>query len=177
MFHRSWVNEAFCGTAVEQCLLVDPPLSGSEHERNINCFIVRTIHRITSYSPNERCCIQASRKPVSAPRSWSLQTNASLSSSVNFMARCAKTSGSQWYARGSTSDSVSSSISVVRLVAGFGKALSRFLFVGHAQAKWPCLPHSKHRPVLRYSSFSLLVFAFRAAAEVSIAFGSRGGRR
>src|SRR6266581_2886515 len=130
MFHRSRVNETFRGTAVEQCLLVDSPLSGSEHERDINRFIVRSVHRTTSYSPNERRCIQASRKPVSAPRSWSLRTNASLSSSVNFMARCANTSGSQWYALESTSDSLSSSISAVRLVAGFWKGLGLFLLVG-----------------------------------------------
>ena len=39
MFHCTRMNETFCGTTVEQRLLVDSPLSGSEHEWDINRFI------------------------------------------------------------------------------------------------------------------------------------------
>jgi len=173
------MDKTFCGAAVKERLLIDSFLSGSEHERDVNCFISRSIYRTSCYSPNESRRIQASRKPVSAPRSWSFRTKASLSSSVNFIARCANTSGFQWYAWLSTSDSSSGMSSIVadqlfgRRVVGF----CRFFFVGQSRARWPCLPHLKHRPVLRYSSFSRSVLAFRAAADVSIAFGSCGGRR
>jgi len=79
----------------------------------------------------------------------------------------------------STSVSLSTISSIVadRLFGGGRMEGSRwFFFVGQSRARWPCLPHSKHHPVLRYSSFSRSVFTFHATADVSMAFGSRRGR-
>ena len=49
--------------------------------------------------------------------------------------------------------------------------------LGQLQTRWPCFPHSKHWPVFRYSSRSLLFVALWIMADVSIALSSRGGRR
>jgi len=48
--------------------------------------------------------------------------------------------------------------------------------LGQSQTRWPCFPHSKHRPVFRYSLRSLSFVALRIMAEVSIALSSWGGR-
>jgi len=49
--------------------------------------------------------------------------------------------------------------------------------LGQSRTRWPCFPHSKHRPVFQYSSRSLLFVAFQMTADVSIALSSWEGRR
>ena len=98
--------------------------------------------------------------------------NASLSLSLIFMARVARTSGSSRWSNMSLLKSESSSTtSTVQLLEA-----CLFFFDGHTRARCPCFPHSKHRPVLRYSSFSLSLVAFLIAADVSIASSFLGGR-
>jgi hypothetical protein len=46
---------------------------------------------------------------------------------------------------------------------------------GQSQAMWPCFEHSKQRPSFQCFSLSASVIAFHVTADVSIAFGSRGG--
>ena len=99
--------------------------------------------------------------------------NASLSLSLIFMARVARTSGSSCWSNILLLKSESSSAtSTVRLFE-----ICLFFFDGHARARCPCFPHSKHRPVFRYSSFSLSLVAFLITADVSIASSFLGGRR
>jgi len=64
----------------------------------------------------------------------------------------------------------SSSIWTVQVVR------AHVFLLGQLRTRWPCFPHSKHRPVFRYSSCSLSFVALRMTAEVSIALSSQGGR-
>jgi len=63
-----------------------------------------------------------------------------------------------------------------RLQFGQRVVRARVFLLGQSRTRWPCFPHSKHRPVFWYSSHSLSFVALRMTAEVSIALSSRGGR-
>jgi len=67
-------------------------------------------------------------------------------------------------------DLSSSLICTVRVVR------AHVFLLGQSQTRWPCFPHSKHRPVFRYSLRSLSFVALQMMAEVSIVLSSWGGR-
>ena len=59
-------------------------------------------------------------------------------------------------------DLLSSSIWMVQVVQ------VRVFLLGQPRTRWPCFPHSKHRPVFRYFSCSLSFVALWITADISI---------
>src|SRR6266436_8436766 len=70
---------------------------------------------------------------------------------------------------------VSEATLAVSDTSGVFIAHMRVFLLGQFLAMWPCLSHLKQWPSFLYFSLSASVIAFRAAALVSIVFGSLGG--
>jgi len=124
--------------------------------------------RIIENCPSKSCNTQAAWKSMSSPRERILSMKAHRSSSDRRATRAARDVDGE---EGSgVVGFLSSSIWMVQVVQ------VRVFLLGQSWTRWPCFPHSKHRPIFWYFSHSLSFVALRMTVEVSIALSSWGGR-
>ena len=156
-FHSSCIQESLPFSSFLLCM---------DQETCLDIFIACSIQRISTTSPNESCCTQASWKPISSPSSLINLMNASLSVVENWVRNPAI------YARlGNFAVTM-----VVTSLSSVVTAWARGFWSGQFCVRCPCLPHSKHWPSFLHFSFLASIVAFRVTTDVFMVFRSLGRR-
>jgi len=125
--------------------------------------------RIIENCPSKSHNTQAAWKSISSPREHISSMKAQQSSSDKHATHTARDVDGEGVSE--VTGLSSSLIWTVRVVR------AHVFLLGQSWTRWPCFPHSKHRPVFRYSLHSLSFVALQITAEVSIVLSSQGGRR
>jgi len=128
-------------------------------------YVYRT--RIIENCLSKSCNTQAAWKSISSPRERISSIKVQQSSSDKRATRAARDVDVEGVSE--TTDLSSSSIWTVQVV------WAHVFLLGQLRTRWPCFPHSKHRPVFQYFLYSLSFVALRITVDVSIALSSWGG--